>query len=118
MVTFESEDALLAAIAQHDELVLQCVAGKLSFQQFCDQYNDFYAFFALDGHESDEEERGLLGKHEERIHPHRVIVLEILARVCSDQDARREIYIQAGRIGSAEAVARLSQVKLSGSRHA
>jgi len=118
MVMFQSEADLLAAISRHDELVLRCAAGELSFQQFCDQYNAFYAFYALDGHESDEEERALLEKHEERILPHRVIAFEVLGRVCSDEDAKRDIYIQAGRFGSVEAIAKLRQVTVPGSGHA
>lgn len=110
MVMFDSEAHLLATLALHDELVHQCVRGELTFDQFCERYNDFYAYYALDGHESDEEERALLEKHEELIRPHRIVALEVLGRVCSDEDAQREIYKQAGRFGSAEAVARLSHV--------
>ena len=112
---FESEFALLTAIEAHDELVRLCVSGELSFDQFCDQYNDFYAFYALDGHESDEEERALLLKHELLTEPHRIIAYDILGRVCSDRDAQLDSYKEAGRFGSVEAIRRLSQVKLGSS---
>lgn len=120
MVMFKSESELLAVIAQHDELVRQCVRGELEFWQFCAQYKDFYWFYALDGHESDVEERAFFEKHEDRILPHRTIAYDILGRVCSDEDAEREIYKQAGRFGSAEATVRLSHVAFpaAGSRRA
>ena len=112
MVMFESEADLLEMIAQHDMLVRQCVAGELSFMEFCEKYNSFYAFFALDGHESDEEERSLLEKHDRLIEPHRVIAYEILGQVCSDEDAELETYKKAGRFSSAEALKRLANVRV------
>ncbi|MCX9158593.1 hypothetical protein OPU71_20970 [Niveibacterium sp. 24ML] len=109
---FESEADLLETIAQHDALVRQCVAGKLSFFEFCEKYNNFYAYWALDGHESDEEERALLEKHDNLIEPHRVIAYEILEKLCSDEDAKLGSYINAGRFGSLEATKRLANVRV------
>ncbi len=111
MVMFESESDLLKIIAEHDALVRHCLAGKLSFWEFCEKYNDFYAYYALDGHESDEEERALLEKHDRLIEPHRIIAYDILGQVCADTDAELESYKQAGRFGAAEALARLQNVK-------
>ncbi len=114
MVIFESEDDLLSIIAKHDNLVRLCVAGQMCFSDFCEQYSDFYAYYALDGHESDEEERALLEKHEHLIEPHRLIAYEILGRVCSDADAGLEGYKLAGRFGSAVALERLKEVRFPG----
>ena len=111
MVMFESEQNLLATLDRYDDLVRQCVAGQLTFDEFCSRYNDFYAFYALDGHESDAEERGLLKKHEMRIQPHEFIALEILGRVCSARDAELESYKLVGRFGPAEAIERLSRIQ-------
>ncbi len=113
MKMFESEAHLLKAIEKHDALIRQCVNGEIAFWESCDKYDNFYACFALDGHESDDEERALLEKHEAKIEPHRIIAYEILGLVCSDDDAERESYKSAGRFGSAEAVRRLRNVKLS-----
>ncbi|MBL1215855.1 MAG: hypothetical protein HND52_20960 [Ignavibacteriae bacterium] len=110
MQIFQSEAELLQALDKHDALVRRCVDGTIGFWEFCEEYADFYAFHALDGHESDEEERALLEKHDSRIEPHRVISYEILGKVCSDEDARRKIYREAGRFGSARAVELLSRV--------
>ncbi|MBL8524975.1 MAG: hypothetical protein JNN20_14890 [Betaproteobacteria bacterium] len=84
----------------HDDLVRQCVRGEISFEQFCDKYNSYWSFYALDGHESDDEEREILERYEDRIELHRAIAFDILGPLCSDEDAKREIYVQAGRFGS------------------
>ena len=107
MVIFESEAQLIESLSHHDDLIRQCAQGQLSFNDFCAEYHDYYAFYALDGHESDEEERTLLEKYEKQIEPHRVVAEDILGRVCSDADAKLEIYQRAGRFGSAEAVRKL-----------
>lgn len=113
MVMFQSEADLLKTIDEHDDLVRQCIRGDLGFWEFCDKYNDFYAYYALDGHESDEEEQQLLDKYDSRIEPHRVIAYDILGHVCSDTDAKLESYKQAGRFSSDEALKRLKNVVLA-----
>jgi hypothetical protein len=113
MLMFKSEVDLLEALATHDELVRACVSGRLPFDTFCEKYHDFYAFYALDGHESDDEERLLFEKYADRIEPHRAIAEDVLGLVCSDEDAKREIYKQAGRFDSVEAVEKMRRIKLS-----
>ena len=115
MLMFESEAALLEALALHDDLVRRCISGWLSFDEFCEKYNDFYAFYALDGHESDIEERKLLEKYKARIEPHRKIAEDILGQVCSDENAELESYRLAGRFGSVEAMKLLQRIDLEGS---
>ena len=112
MLMFASEAHLLETLSMHDELVRQCVGGHLSFDAFCERYQDFYAFFALDGHESDDEERALLEKYEARIEPHRIIGEDILGLVCTNEDAERESFQRAGRFGPIEAVERMRLIKL------
>lgn len=110
MVIFESELDLIDSLDHHDALVHQCASGERSFDDFCTEYHDYYAYYALDGHESDEEERTLLKKHERRIEVHRIIAEEILGGVCSDEDAQLEICQRAGRFGSVEAIRKLREV--------
>jgi hypothetical protein len=107
MPIFASEAALLEVIRIHDQLLESVASGELDFCDFCEKYNDFYAFYALDGHESDAGEQAWLEKYNTLIEPHRVVYEDILSLVCSDDDAKREIYKQAGRIGSFEAVRRI-----------
>ena len=93
--------------------------GEITFDYFCEKYNNYWSFYALDGHESDDEEREILHRYEERIELHRVIALEILGPLCSEEDATRDIFMQAGRFGSGVALQRLVAlwVKHQDARH-
>ena len=104
------ESELLAALDHHDNLVRQCVAGELTFSEFCVSYNAFYGAYALDGHEHDLEGQALLTKLASRIAPHQAIAEDILSKVCADADATLDTYRRAGRFGSAEAVKKLKLV--------
>lgn len=110
MNIFKSETELVNTLNIYDSLVLQCASGKISFWDFTEKYNDFYSYYALDGHESDEEENLLFEKYKDRIKPHEVIAYEILGKVCSDEDAKKQIYINAGRFGSEVAIQKLKEV--------
>ncbi len=110
MVIFKSESDLISVIETHDNIVLECVRGSLNFWDFVEKYHNFYWYYALDGHESDEEERVLLEKHESRILPHREIAETILQGVCSDEDAEKEIYQKASRFGSKVAFSMLKEI--------
>ena len=54
--------------------------------------------------------RKLLEKHENRILPHREIAEKVLHGVCTDEDAKREIYIKANRFGSDVAVEKIRKI--------
>lgn len=110
MRIFESEKDLVATLDEHDAIVSDLVSDRLSFSDFLEKYNDFYAYFALDGHESDNEERQLLDKYEKRISLHHRILMESLSGLADDEDAKKQIYIHAGRYGSAEAIRRIKQL--------
>jgi hypothetical protein len=49
VVIFASELDMLEELDEHDSLVRKCVAGEISFDEFCGKYNDFYALYALTG---------------------------------------------------------------------
>jgi hypothetical protein len=110
MRMFPSEADLKASLAQHDELVRQCAHGEITWGLFCDRYNNYWSYYALDGHESDEEENALLDRYEDRIELHRAIAFDVLGQVCSEEDSVKDIYIQAGRIGAAAAVERIASL--------
>jgi hypothetical protein len=112
MVTiFESEEEMLATLDQYDQLVRDCVSGHISFEEFLEGYDTFYMTYALDGHESDPGEQALLEAHRDRIVLHREIWERIISGgLCSDEDARKELYIQAGRFGSGEGLRRLREI--------
>ena len=96
---FESEQELVATLDLFDQLVCRVLSGDLPFREFESQYDTFYVRYALDGHESDRAERALFEAYEERIALHREIWEEVLTRLCSDVDARKEAYVAAGRFG-------------------
>ena len=110
MSIFASESDLLDALAKHDELVRRCVTGELELREFARAYDDFWWRYALDGHESDSMERGMLERHRLRLTLHQRISEEVLAALCEEGKAATEEYRRAGRIGSVEALARLRQL--------
>ncbi len=111
MRIFASEEELLSTLDRHDQLVRDCVSGRISFQEFLNRYDIFYMTYALDGHESDPEEKERLEAHEDRIAPHRKIWERIIGGgLCADEDARKDSYIQAGRFGADEGLRRLREI--------
>jgi hypothetical protein len=106
--TFEKE--LSSALDHADGLIGLCAAGRISFQEFCVQYDNFYLSHALDGHESDQAELAVLSKFAGRIAPHRTVADTILGHLCDDSDASKESYGLAGRFGSREAIARIKLI--------
>jgi hypothetical protein len=115
MVIFESEQDMVQHLDLHDKIVFECINGQLDFWTFCNDYNNFYDYCALDGHESDAEELALLTKYRDRILIHEQIRDEILYKVCKDIDADKPDYIASGRFGS---IVALEKLKLIGRRHA
>lgn len=109
MIMFESENDLLMTIERHNSIIRECVSEAISFEEFLNKYNDFYFYYALDGHESDEEEQKLLEKHKDKIEPH-LRLMEELQGLCDDEDAVKESYIQANRFGSEEGLKRLKDI--------
>ena len=114
---FKSEPDLLSTIERYDQLVSDCSFERISFVDFLEKYDTFYMKYALDGHESDDEERNLLRSHDHRIAPHREIWEKVIAGgLCSDDDAHKESYIQAGRFGIDEGLKRLREIVRKNSR--
>ena len=108
---FESENDLLSTLDKYDQIIRDCVSGKISFQEFLKKYETFYMYYALDGHESDLEEQTLFERHDNRIAPHREVWENIIGGgLCFDEDAQKEEYIQANRFGSDEGLKRLKEI--------
>lgn len=104
------EPELVAALDDHDELILKCVRGELTFEEFDLKYNSFYHSKALDGQEANYAEIRILTKHASRIELHRRVWDEILIHVCTDEKAQLEEYRNSGRFGHTEAVERLRKL--------
>lgn len=110
MNIFSSEQEFLSTIEKHKKIVQDCVSEKISFQEFLDKYDNFYNYYALDGHESDSDEKAMFDKHQDKIQPFFAIWEEILTKICSDEDADKEFYIKANRFGSQEGLRRLKEI--------
>ena len=122
MVIFKSEQNIIENLDFHDQLVMDCAFGKLDFWAFCEKYNNFFYFYALDSHEADEEEFELLKKYEERIIFHEQVTKHVLGQVCADIDAIKPDYIESGRFGLKVAVKKLAalvdeKVKIRSKKH-
>ena len=109
MVIFRDEQNLLETLDRHDALLTQCSQGEITFERFLVLYDNFPWKYALDGHESDQEERDLLLRHSRRVKIHLDLASDILSRLCSEEDQDKIAYIEAGRFGSKGAMPRIQE---------
>jgi hypothetical protein len=107
-----NETDLCVALDRYDAIVDACAAGRISFAQFLEQYDNFYTTYGLDGHHSSDKERELLIHFERRIALHREIWEQVLSRVCADDEAKNPDFTAAGFFGSSEATIRLRHLAL------
>ena len=112
MVIFDSEIDLTKQLENHFQIVNDFANGELSYEEFENKYNSFYYYYALDGHESDEEEKILLKIYSDKIEFFEK-VSPILFGICSDEDSVKEIYINAGRYNSEVAKNKIKQLVIS-----
>jgi hypothetical protein len=101
-----TETELLRLLDHHDSLVQSCVSGSLSLDEFLRQYDNFPVAYALDGHESDQDEKPMLRRYASRIRFH-MEVMESLSGLCSDEEAKNPLYVKAGRFPPSVALQRL-----------
>jgi hypothetical protein len=95
MKTFATEEDLSATLDFAEELIRDCVNGQITFNAFLIKYDSFYMRFALDGHESDANERALFGKYSPRIAFHKAIWDEIESKITAN-----EVVLQSKRNAS------------------
>lgn len=112
MVIFKSESELVELLDQMDRLIADCIAGSLELRAFYDKIGYLHSYHALDGHESDEEELGILKRHSHRIAWVDEALLAVCG-ICAEEDSTKEAYIKAGRYGAAEALRRLRSLVAS-----
>jgi hypothetical protein len=101
-----TETELRRLLDDHDALVQRCVSGRLSLDEFLRQYDNFPFAYALDGHESDQDEKDMLRRHAKRIGFH-LGVMKSLSGLCSEEEAKNPLYIKAGRFPPSVALQRL-----------
>jgi hypothetical protein len=105
-----AEEELVRELDAHDELVAKCARGELTFAAFQKTYDNFYVRYPLDGHESDAEELRVFDMYASRIALHREIWEEVLTKVTDDEHLTQATAVDAGFIGSGEAVRRIQEV--------
>lgn len=106
MVIFESESEIITILEKMEGLVQSCVDGVIALRPAISEVGSLYGCYALDGHESDEEEIQLLARHRSRIEWLEA-AMDQVGGLCAEADATKEAYILAGRFGEAEALRRL-----------
>ncbi len=106
MVIFTSESEVREVLDKADALIAAGAVGSFDFRSFHAQLGHLHGYYALDGHESDEEEVAILDRYRARIQWIER-VLEEISGICADEDATKEAYIRAGRFGTDEALRRL-----------
>ena len=80
-----TEGELSTILKKGAKLILDCVQGGISFETFLFEYDSFYMYHALDGHESDNAELELLQKYEAEIAIHKKIWDEVITKITDDK---------------------------------
>ena len=109
MVIFKDEKDLVNTLNDYFGLIKKVINGETNENQFINQNSSFYYLHALDGHESDEEEKILFTKYHKEIGFLKDIQEKIFNNICSDEDSKKEIFITHGRINLKEAINQLRE---------
>jgi hypothetical protein len=106
MVIFDSESEIIGVLEKMEGIVRACIEGEIELRPAISEVGRLHGYYALDGHESDEEETQLLARYRSRIEWLEAAMEEV-GGLCAEADATKEAYIRAGRFGEAEALRRL-----------
>ena len=105
-----NESDLIEITKTLDQLVVKCISGEMPFDAFLKEYGYPIGEYALDGHESNEEEKILLRKFANSLKLHMEIAECVLNKLCTTEQAQEQAYIQAGRIGPNQGFLLLKEV--------
>lgn len=109
MIMFQNEEELLNIIQDKLNLIHEVVDGSISIDEFFEKYASFYFYYALDGHEFDDEEKLLFIKYSDKIHLFYTIETDIFSNICTDEDSIKEIYIKNNRYSRKDAIKKLKE---------
>ncbi|MEW6111231.1 MAG: hypothetical protein AB1664_03805 [Thermodesulfobacteriota bacterium] len=104
------ETELRETLYQGTLLVAQVLSGRISLQEFVQQYDSFYYYNALDGHEADAQRRSVLQKYSKAIGFHEAIQTTVVDLIYLGHASHRAQYLAAGRIDSKEAIERIGTI--------
>jgi hypothetical protein len=106
-----TNEANLKEILQEGTLLVKRVAsGEINIQDFIKEYNNFYYYNALDGHEADEALSLLFQKYSEVIKLHREVQTDVVDLLYVGDDKNISKYSDAGRLSLEQAKARLQNI--------
>ena len=104
------ESELLRVLDTHDDLVVRCARGDLTYPEFDRAYDAFFQRYALDGHESTLFEQAVLERQRQRILVHRRIWDEVIVHATSAELAMQPEARRQGFLGPDEARLRLLSI--------
>ncbi len=81
----------------------------MSFQDFIKEYDNFYYYEALDGHEADESQKKILDEFSIGIQLHEKVQIYVIDQLYLGE-ANKEQFMEAGRIDESEATKRLNEI--------
>ncbi len=96
MDAYRSE--LVNALERATSLVNRLANKAMSIKQFVSEYDNFFYYEALDGHEADEPRRLLLGEFAELISLHEKIQMRVIDLVFLGSKEQKQQYLDTGRI--------------------
>lgn len=91
-------------------LVKKCVTNEISTELFFNEYNNFYYYNALDGHESDSKNTLLLKKYLNVINLHKDIQTTVVDVVYLGDKAYLSEFLNAGRISIDDAREKIIEI--------
>ena len=106
------ENVLKKLLFDATELVKKLINGEMDIDSFITNYNNFYYYNALDGHEADSLDRELIKKYKKYINFHKDIQKNIIDKLYLGK-SNYELYIKAGRILPDQALELINRVARS-----
>lgn len=104
-----SKDELKNLLLAYSILVNKLNNNQIRLKEFEKEYNNFYYVYALDGHESDEQEKEFLKEFKSAVYFHEKIQTHALDLLFYDIE-NREIYLKAGRLDEEQVLKRIKQI--------
>ena len=86
-MSHKKRDELIRILDLYDDYIRDCVSGDLDLRSFLALYDNFYAAYTLDGHESVSDELDLFSELEDRIDPHKCIWETIITKTLTEEEA-------------------------------
>ena len=94
-------------------LVNKVVSDEIDIKSFVKEYNNFYYYNALDGHEADENLKQLFKKYSDVIELHEQIQTNVVNLVYLKDDGNLQEYLDAGRISVDQALDTIKRITIT-----